>query len=140
MIVEQFREIKWRGHADRLGMHEFVVCAVVDAFEQRRGVIDKNIDMSAFRQNVVGKAFKRRFVGNVADKPWPLLDIDYMDDRPFVFKAFRAALSDSMCSTRDDDDFILERHFGFLYCIIFTGPFTGPFYWTVLVDRFTGPF
>ena len=108
MVFEQFRKIERRGHTYRLRVHEFIICAFIDAFEKRRGVVDENIDMPAFLQNICRKAFKRILFRDVADKPWPRLDVDHMDDGAFAFKAFRAAFSDSVTSASDDDDFIFE--------------------------------
>ena len=108
MIFEQFRKIEWRNHADFLRIDELLIRAFVDAFEKRKCIVDKYIDMSALRQNVVGESFQRRFVGKIADKPRPLFDVNDMDHGAFVFEAFRTVFADALRSACDDDDLSLN--------------------------------
>ena len=64
-------------HANTHGILEFLIAALIDAFHQRQGIVDKIIHMSVPGDHILGKLFQHLFVCKVAHKVVTLLFVDY---------------------------------------------------------------
>ena len=108
MILEQFCEVERRNDSDCLGTGKLFIGAFVDSLEQRHGVVDEDVDVSALRDDLGGEAFEHGFVGEVPHEPRPLLDVDHVNMSPLTLEAFGTAFADALSATSHDDDFVSE--------------------------------
>ena len=88
MILEQLREVERRNDSDRLSIGKLFIGTFTDPFEQRHGVIDKDVNVSAFCDDLGGEPFKHGFIGEVTHKPRPLLDVNHMNVSALTLEAF----------------------------------------------------
>ena len=111
MILEEFCEVERGDDSDRLSVGELFVCTFVDSLEQRHGVVDEDIDVSALRDDQGGEAFKHGFVGEIPHKPRPLLNVDHVNMSSLTLETFGTAFADPLSTASYDHGFIIKCHF-----------------------------